>query len=234
MSSACTAARRSSSRAYWFGDPFVAAAILVFVALFIWCAAPLATGATGSATTNLGFEIKSSLAVAPALTQGDKLVRLGDLTAPGQQKDAVSNGWMVSTNWSGGYQVLIRSTTDPALRGRNAIDGQGAADSFQNYQTGSACPCPWDLGGFSKGVFGYSATVTTQSGPAAVGTSKWGTSGVRKWRGFNDTDYQLYETTGGVGAYGLSLSLRSALPPGKVQTAGSYRATLYLTIRPNV
>ncbi|MBC7645463.1 MAG: hypothetical protein H7123_10060, partial [Thermoleophilia bacterium] len=211
MSSASTHVRRASPRGdARIGDPFIAGSIVTFVALFVWFAAPLATGATSGASTNVGFEIKSSLAVAPSLSPGDKLVRLGDLTAPGQQRDAVSNNWTMTTNWSGGYEVLVRSTTAPALRGRNATDGDGASDAFQDFLTGSACPCPWDIGGFSKGVFGYSATVTTQSGPAAVGSSKWGTSGVRKWRGFNNTDYLLYETNGGVGAYGLDLNFRTA------------------------
>ena len=215
------------------GDPWLVVALLAFAAVCAWCAAPWATGATGAKTTNVGFEIKSSIAVAPALTRGDRSVRLEDLTGPGQQKDAASHGWVMTTNWSGGYQVLIRSTTRPALQGHNAIDGSGADAAFQDY-TMSTAPVPWDVSGFSRGVFGYSATVTTRSGPAAVGGARWSTSGVRKWRGLSDSDYLLYETSGGVGSYGLDLHLRTALPPGAVQSAGSYRATLYLTIRPNV
>lgn len=221
-------------RRTWVCDPWVAVMAAVVTGLCVWMSVPLATGATGSGSTGVGFLVKSSIAVAPALQRGDSSVRLGDLTGPGQERTVSSDNWVMSTNWSSGYDVLIRSTTDPALRGGNAVDSNGARDAFVDFSTGTSCPCPWTTNGFTRGVFGYSAHVSTRSGPAAVGAGKWGGSGNWKWRGFDDTDYLLYETTGGTGSYDLDLNLRSALPPGAVQTAGSYRASLLLTIRPNV
>lgn len=206
---------------------------VLFVGIVLWHVAPEAQGTDASSSARVDLGVDTVLAVAPTLTKGDRTVRLSDITLPGQQRNASSDGWQIATNYPSGYEVKIRSTTDPALSGRNAVDGDGARESFQDFRT-SGCPCTWSTSGFSRGVFGYSADVSTASGSAALDTSKWGSSGSRKWRGFDDSAYSIFETPGGDGTYALSLHFRTALPDGTTQPAGSYRANVVLSVAPNL
>lgn len=215
-----------------YRDPVVVAVVCVLGLLIAWICVPFAQGAQSKTTdTQLLLGVDTVVAVAPNVSKGESRVQLSDLSIPGQQRDASSAGWRVVTNYPTGYRVKIRSTTSPAMQGSNAADGNGADDAFADF-TRSGCPCPWTTSGFDKGVFGYSASVTTSSGSAALDTGKWGTSSSRKWRGFDDTAYSLFETPGGAGAYQMTLYLRTALPESSAQTAGSYRAVLVLSVEP--
>lgn len=213
-------------------DPALVGAATLLVLLTAWVFIPRAQAVQSASTdATLLLGVDTVVAVAPTVSKGDVDVQLSDLTIPGQQRDAESAGWRLATNYPTGYQVKIRSTTNPAMRGANATDGAGADDEFADFSR-SGCPCVWTTSGFSKGVFGYSAQVTTSSGGAALDTSKWGSASSRKWRGFDDTAYSLFTTPGGAGAYQLILYLRTALPEESAQTAGSYRANLVISVEP--
>lgn len=211
-------------------DPMLAVAIVLLVGAAAWMGAPLATGASTSATGNLALSLDVPVAtsVTPGWTPGDTSVRLPNVALPGDREDATSNGWRLSSNWANGYEVRIRSTTDPALRGQNAVDGAGVSDAFSDFSTADACPCPWSTGNATKGVFGYTAVVSG----AVKDASKWGSPSQRKWRGLNKASYQLFSTSGGTNQYAMGLVFRSEIPPNGVQPAGSYRASFVLSVSP--
>ncbi|MCW2972900.1 MAG: hypothetical protein JWN72_1173 [Thermoleophilia bacterium] len=215
-------------------DPVLASALVLLAALAAWIGAPMATGtaiAPASGNLNLRLDVPVATSVTPGLTAGDTSVRLPKLALPGDPQDATSTGWKLSTNWANGYEVRIRSTSNPALRGVNAVDGSGAPDAFADFSTDADCPCPWSTTGSTKGVFGYSASVTG-NGATVAGATKWGTSAARKWRGLNKSSYQLFSTTGGTNQYGLSLVFRSEIPQTAPQAAGSYRASFVISVSP--
>jgi hypothetical protein len=136
----------------------------------------------------------------------------------------------MSTNWANGYEVRIRATTDPALRGANAVDGTGARSTFEDYKT-TNCPCGWSGSGYAKGIFGYSVSVDS-AGPTALDTSKWGSDSARKWRGFTTNSYRAYSTAGGTGEYTMDIHFRSMIPEGGTQLEGSYRAGIVVSAHP--
>jgi hypothetical protein len=209
-------------------------ALALLAAVAMWTMAPLATSAViPPVTSDARIEVTVPVAtsVTPGWTSGDTSVRLPDLSIPGEAKDVSSPGWKMSTNWTNGYEVRIRSTTDPALRGANAVDGKGARSSFDDFKTAASCPCPWSGGGFEKAIFGSSVSVDS-SGPAALDTAKWGTTNARKWRGFSTTSYRAYSTAGGTGEYTMSIHLRSMIPTGGTQLEGSYRAGVVVSAHP--
>jgi hypothetical protein len=183
--------------------------------------------------TRIELTVPTSTSVVPGWQSGDTAVRLPDLSFPGEPRDATSSGWRMTTNWVNGYEVRMRSTTSPALRGRNAIDGEGNRSSFADFRT-TGCPCPWDVSSFDRGVFGYAVSVRTRSGAAATGVAAWGTSSQRRWRGFSRSGHRAYATPGGAGLYDMSLHLRAMIPDGAVQEAGSYRAGIVISVHPLV
>jgi hypothetical protein len=206
---------------------------VVIVAVVGWTTAPLATGAIAPVQGDLRIELDVPIAtsVTPGWTAGDRDVRLPNLSMPGEPRDVTSAGWKMATNWANGYEVRIRATTDPALRGSNSVDGKAARSSFADYST-KDCPCPWSVGSFDRGVFGYSATVMSTTGAPVLGASKWGTSTSRRWRGFTRNAYPVYSTAGGSGQYVMSVHLRSMIPDGQTQLEGSYRAGFVLSAHP--
>lgn len=208
--------------------------MVVLAAVVSWTMAPLATGAITpeTATTRVDVEVPVTTTVTPGWQIGDDTVTLPKLTIPGETNDITSAGWRTSTNWVEGYEIRIRATTDPALRGSNAVDGSGARSFFADYKA-SGCPCPWSLTGYTHGVFGYSASVTAVSGSAAE-ASKWGTAKARKWRGFTEDPYLVYSTPGGSGLYAMTVLMRSEIPDGAVQAEGSYRAGLIVSAHPRL
>jgi hypothetical protein len=214
-------------------DPVLAAALLLLVAVATWIGAPMANGALTPASSglSLSLNVPVSMSVTPGLTAGDTSVQLPALTLPGDPQDATSAGWRLSTNWQNGYEVRIRSTSSPALRGQNAVDGAGAPDAFNDFSMADGCPCPWSTAGGAKGVFGFSASVTG-NGATVNGSSQWGTSAARKWRGLSRTSYRVFSTTGGTNQYGMSLMFRSEIPQTGTQTAGSYRAGFVVSASP--
>lgn len=215
-------------------DPWLVGALTLLAAVAVWTMAPLATGAsTGPLTsdTRIEVEVPVSTSVTPGWTTGDSSVRLPNASVPGEVYDVTSPGWKMSTNWANGYEVRVRSTTDPAMRGANAVDGRGARSSFADYKTAAACPCPWSGSGFEKAIFGYSVSVTSNAA-APLDTAKWGTSSARKWRGFDTSSYRAYSTAGGAGEYTMSIHLRSMIPEGAVQLEGSYRAGVVVSAHP--
>jgi hypothetical protein len=206
-------------------------AIALLVGVATWLMAPLATGATSATSdTRIELDVPVSTSVTPGWTTGDSQVRLANLTIPGEAHDVTSAGWKMSTNWANGYEVRIRATTDPALRGANSVDGKGAKASFLDYKT-TNCPCSWSGSGYSQGIFGYSVSVAS-TGPAALDVSQWGTPTARKWRGFSRDSYRAYSTPGGTGDYTMSVHLRSMIPDGAVQVQGSYRAGFVVSAHP--
>lgn len=217
----------------------LALAIIIIAGTLLWSLAPGAGAVSQSGDVSLSVSTDRSIAVVPSFTRpgSSASIRLDDLTMPGQRRDASSAGWTLSSNWVLGYTVKIRSATDPAMRGANAIDGKGANDSMKDfYVTGQQCPCSWTTNGVTKAVFGYSAAV---DGPSVGATaSKWGTgnstSTTRKWRGFRTDDYTLFSTSGGSGSTSVSIMLRSELPEAASQLNGSYRARIELSVRPNL
>ncbi|MCW2956472.1 MAG: hypothetical protein JWO69_1341, partial [Thermoleophilia bacterium] len=206
----------------------------VAAALVAWVAAPLATGAAPpiQSDTRIEAEVPVSTSVTPGWRTGDSSVRLPSLTIPGEPQDVTSDGWGMSTNWVNGYEVRVRATTSPALRGSNAVDGNSADDAFADYSSAASCPCPWTGQGANKGLFGYSVSVATSGGAAATDTAKWGTDRSRKWRGFTKSSYRAYATGGGVGEYTMALHLRTMIPDGAAQRAGSYRAGVVISAHP--
>lgn len=199
----------------------------------MWTMAPLATGTLAPVSSDARIEVEVPVAtsVTPGWNSGETSVRLPNLSTPGEPRDATSTGWRMATNWVNGYEVRIRSTTDPALRGRNAVDGRGASSAFQDYRTAS-CPCPWSGAGYERGIFGYSVSVTATGGLPARDTQKWGTPRERKWRGFTKDSYRAYSTQGGSGQYTMAVHLRSMIPDGAVQMQGSYRSGLVVSAHP--
>lgn len=216
-------------------DPVVLVATLVLTAAVGWCCLPLATGA-GPAPVNSGarvdLEVPVTTSVTPGWQSGDTSVRIPDLVVPGKPNDASSSGWRITTNWPNGYEVRIRSTSDPALRGSNSIDGTAARDSFSDFSTAAACPCPWSTGAAKKGVFGYSVSVSTSNGASAKDEERWGTNQGRKWRGFARGSYRAFSTPGGAGTYLMTLHMRSEIPDGTAQVEGSYRASVVVSTHP--
>lgn len=214
-------------------DPWFLALSAIVVAVVAWTTAPLATGAIAPVQSDLRIELEVPIAtsVTPGWTSGDRDVSLPDLSIPGEARDVTSAGWKMSTNWVNGYEVRIRATTDPALRGANSVDGQGARSSFADFTT-KDCPCTWSTKGFERGVFGYSASVTSTTGATVLDADKWGSSANRKWRGFTRNSYPVYSTAGGTGQYAMSIHLRSMIPDGETQLEGSYRAGFVLSAHP--
>lgn len=212
-------------------DPWLVSALTIIAAVATWTMAPLASGALGPVTsdTRIELEVPISTSVTPGWTSGND-VRIGNLSVPGEVHDTTSEGWKMSTNWVNGYEVRIRATTDPALRGLNAVDGKGAKSTFEDFSTAD-CPCPWSGAGFQRGVFGYSVSVDS-TGAAPADAAKWGTDRARKWRGFTRNPYRAYSTGGGSGDYTMSVHLRSMVPDGAVQPEGSYRAGLVVSAHP--
>jgi hypothetical protein len=215
-------------------DPVLLCALAVLAAVAVWTMAPLATSAvipSVTSDTRIEVEVPVATSVTPGWTSGDTSVRLPDLSIPGDPKDVTSPGWKMSTNWTNGYEVRIRATSDPALRGSNATDNKGARSSFDDYKTTSTCPCAWSGAGFTRAIFGYSASVVSD-GPAALDTAKWGTSTARKWRGFTTSGFPVYSTAGGTGEYTMSIHFRSMIPEGASQLEGSYRAGIVVSAHP--
>lgn len=216
-------------------DPVLFAVTFVVVAIVGWSCLPLATGA-GPAPVNSGarvdLEVPITTSVTPGWQSGDTSVRLDDLVVPGKTTDASSTGWRLTTNWPNGYEVRVRSTSDPALRGSNSVDGAAARDSFADFSTAAACPCPWSTDSAKKGVFGYSVSVSTANGAAAKDGARWGTNQGRKWRGFSRGSYRAFSTPGGAGTYLMTLHLRSEIPDGMAQVEGSYRASVVVSTHP--
>lgn len=215
-------------------DPVLLLVALVVMGVIAWAALPLADGVSASKDTRVQVTVDNAITIAPPpptsplpTTGNGASVRLPDLIAAGQTADVTSNGWTLGSNWDAGYEVFIRATSNPALRGQAAVDGDGSRDSFQNFTAG-ACPCRWTTTGFTKGVFGYSASVGASAG-SPTDTAQWGTSSNRKYRGLTTQDYRLY-ASGGRGTFDLSLLFRSQIPPGLTQAAGSYRATATLSV----
>ncbi len=214
-------------------DPWLTAVAIVLAAIATWLAAPLATGAIPdvSSDTTIQVTVPIATSVTPGWTSGDTSVRLPNASVPGEPSDVTSPGWKLSTNWAKGYEVRIRATTDPALRGANSVDGAGARSSFADFTTGG-CPCTWTGSGFTRGVFGYSVSVAATNGAPVLDADKWGTSGSRKWRGFSRSSYRAYSTAGGEAQYTMSIHLRSMIPVGQTQLAGSYRAVMVVSAHP--
>lgn len=214
-------------------DPWLIGACSILLLAVGWSCAPFATAAFVPVTSSQRIEVTVpvSTSVTPGWRSGDTSVRLPDLGAPGQTRDATSAGWRLSTNWANGYEVRVRSTTAPALRGQNAVDGEGASESFQDY-TQANCPCPWTTGSFDRGVFGYSVSVASTSGAQPVGAAKWGSSSNRSYRGFSRSSYQAFATPGGAGEYTMSVHFRTEIPQGTVQREGSYRGTMVVSVHP--
>jgi hypothetical protein len=185
-----------------------------------------------SSGARVNLDVPVTLSMTPGWKTGDTSVRLEDLTTPGVTVDASSAGWRLTTNYPNGYEVRIRSTSDPALRGTNAVDGNAAPDSFADFSTAAACPCPWKNDTAKKGVFGYSVAVSNTDGAPASDSSRWGTSAARKWRGFSKESYRAYSTVGGAGTYNMTLLLRSEVPSDAVQVEGSYRASVVVSTHP--
>ncbi len=210
------------------------ALLAAIVGVIAWTMAPLATGAIApvSSDTRIQLNVPVATSVTPGWTSGDTNVRIPNLSIPGEPHDVTSAGWKLSSNWAKGYEVRIRATTDPAMRGSNAVDGAGARSSFADYTTGS-CPCAWSGKGFDRGIFGYSVKVAASGGGTALDTDKWsGAGGTRKWRGFSRDSYRAYATSGGTGSYSMSIMLRSMIPDGATQVEGSYRAGLVVSAHP--
>jgi hypothetical protein len=214
-------------------DPWLLAVAAAIVAIVAWTAAPLATGAIAPASsdTRIQLTVPVATSVTPGWTSGDTNVRIPNLSVPGEAHDVTSAGWRMSTNWTKGYEVRIRATTDPALRGSNAVDGAGARSSFADYTTGT-CPCAWSGKGFDRGVFGYSVAVTASGGGTVLDADKWGRGSARRWRGLTRDSYRAYSTSGGSGSYTMSIMLRSMIPDGATQLEGSYRAGLVVSAHP--
>lgn len=215
-------------------DPWIVLALGLLVAVTTWTMAPLATGAIGSdsSDTTIQVEVPITTSVTPGWQAGTARLRLPNISIPGKVHDVTSRGWRLSTNWVNGYEVRIRATSDPALRGTNAVDGDAARASFQDFHTKRECPCPWAGTGFDQGVYGYSVSVRSSSGEAASDASKWGDARARRWRGFSRTPYRAYATSGGTGEYSMSIHLRSMIPQGASQPQGSYRSGLVVSAHP--
>ncbi|MCW2949127.1 MAG: hypothetical protein JWN41_140 [Thermoleophilia bacterium] len=213
----------------------LAGALLVLAAVASWIGAPISTGAITPVNNKLAvhLDVPVQMSVTPGLTAGDTSVRLPMLTLPGDPQDVTSGGWKLSTNWVNGYEVRIRSTSDPAMRGQNAVDGSAAQDSFADFSTANACPCAWSTENATKGTFGYSAAISGGDGTLA-NAAQWGAPGARKWRGLDRASYQLFATTGGTNQYPFSLLFRSQIPMTATQTAGSYRASFIVAVAPQL
>lgn len=199
----------------------------------LWIGAPLATAvvAPRESGTRIELNVPIVTSVTPGWQSGDGSVRLPNLAVPGEPQDATSNGWRMTTNWVKGYEIRLRATTSPALRGRNAVDGKGAQDSFADFSTSAECPCPWSGKGYERGIFGYSVSVAS-TGPAAFDAEKWGSPRARRWRGFTRQSYRAYATPGGAGTYTMSLHFRTMIPEGAAQREGSYRASIIASAHP--
>lgn len=213
-------------------DPWLLCALAVLAAVAVWTMAPMAGGAIAPVQSDTRIEV--DVPVATSLTPGwttGRDVRLGNVSLPGVAIDATSTGWGLSTNWTNGYEVRVRATTDPALRGNNAVDGSGAKSSFADYTT-AGCPCAWNVSTFKQGVFGYSVSVESSTGSPVLDADKWGGDGARKWRGFTRNSYRAYSTAGGAGQYTMAVHLRSMIPAGGTQLAGSYRASMVVSAHP--
>jgi hypothetical protein len=213
-------------------DPWLLAVAMALVIVVAWTMAPLATGITPrTSDTRIEVTVPVATSVTPGWTTGDSEVRLPNLSMPGEPRNVTSAGWKMSTNWVNGYEVRIRSTTEPALRGANSIDGEGARSSFADF-TKVDCPCPWSGRGFERGVFGYSVSVASTTGSPVMDAGKWGTPQDRRFRGFSRNSYRAYSTAGGTGEYTMSIHLRSMIPDGQTQLEGSYRAGIVVSAHP--
>lgn len=214
-------------------DPWLLAVVAALVAVAAWTMAPLATGAIPSvqSDTVIQVTVPTTTAVTPGWTTGDPDVRLPNISFPGEPRDVTSPGWKMATNWVNGYEVRIRSTTDPALRGSNSVDGQGARSSFADFTTAD-CPCAWSGKGFDRGVFGYSVSVSASNGAQVNDTGKWGTDSNRRWRGLSRNSYRAYSTIGGTSEYTMAIHFRSMIPDGATQLEGSYRAGVVVSAHP--
>ena len=215
-------------------DPWITAGMALLALLAVWSASPIATGAPSvSSDLRIDLSVPVSTSVTPGWTSGDDTVRLANLRVPGDSANVSSGGWRMTTNWEHGYEVRLRSTTDPAMRGRNAVDGNAASDSFADFSTAPDCPCPWTTSGYTRGVFGYSVSVDTATGsPAPLETSRWLRDGSRLWRGLGPTSFRAYSTAGGAGDYTMTMHFRSAIPRAGSQREGSYRANVIASAHP--
>ena len=183
-----------------------------------------ATAAPATHDTEIRLNVLPAIAWAPGLTKGRLSVDLPELRNAGQVANVTSDGWHISSTWPDGYDILVSATSDPAMKGRNATDGSGVPSSFRDYTIGG-CPCPWNIGSFSQGVFGYSASGSN----GLINTTTWGSSSSRKWRGLTKGKYKI-GSTGGVGEFDMDLHFRTAIPEDGTQEAGSYRASVILSI----
>ena len=113
-------------------DPVISLVVLALACVGTWAFLPLAIGA-GPAPVSSGarvnLDVPVTLSMTPGWKTGDTSVRMDDLTTPGVVNDATSTGWRLTTNYPRGYEVRVRSTTEPALRGSNSIDGNAARDT---------------------------------------------------------------------------------------------------------
>lgn len=215
-------------------DPLLGSLLLLLAGVAVWTCAPLASGSIAPVGSSMPIDLQVPVtqSVTPGWKSGDTSVRMPDITTPGDARDATSSGWKLSTNHSSGYEVRVRSTSDPALKGRNAVDGKGSPDFFADFKTQS-CPCPWDVTGSPRGVFGISASVSASAGAAApLDASRWGTPSSHKWRGLGKESYRVFSTSGGSGEYNMSLLFRTEIPDGAVQREGSYRASMVISMHP--
>lgn len=209
--------------------------MLLLLGVAAWTMAPLATSAIApvASSTRIQVEVPATASMTPGWTVGESEIELPAISVPGEAQDGTSSGWGVSSNWQNGYDVKVRATTDPALRGSNAVDGSGARSSFQDFRT-AGCPCPWTTEGFTRGVFGYSVAVKASQGGTASGVSRWGSNRARLWRGFTRAPYLAYTTAGGTGSYEMTLYLRTMVPEDAAQMEGSYRAGLVVSAHPRL
>lgn len=178
--------------------------------------------------TRVDLDVLPAIAWAPGLTKGATRLTMPQLRNAGQQVTVGSTGWHISSTWPYGYDVLISSTSDPAMAGRNATDGDGSPSAFRNFTIGG-CPCPWDIRSFTQGVFGYSVNGTN----GLVDAATWGSPSNRKWRGLTKGKYRIGRT-GGVGEFGMDLHFRSGISNDGTQEAGSYRANVIVSISPTL
>lgn len=210
-------------------DPIVVLLCAVVVCVFLWGAAPFAGAVEDSGDVGIGVDVDPGIALTPPNSAGDTTIKLSDITAPGQQRNASSTGWgLTNASWFAGYSVTVESVSDPALRGMNAVDGNGAPDSFSDYST-SGSPSTWNISTYTKGVFGYSVSSESDF----VDSAKWGTSSARKFRGFDDTPYTI-ASQDYIGDADWDIHFRTELGVDAVQEAGSYRAPIIVSITANI
>ena len=204
----------------------LAAAWLSVAVAAAWQLTTTSLGASDQRDHGVGVVVDDAVAVAPSLRRGQVMTEMPIIRRPGQVRTTESAGWRVTSTWTPGYDMFLRASSNPALRGSNARDGRSAPSTFANHRV-NGCPCPWSVSGADRGVFGY-----TMTGSASfVDRNTWGTSSNRRWRGMTTTPYRV-AGAGSPGSWDFSLLFRSELPPGLTQPAGSYRANMVLSFVP--